>query len=229
MQIRALIFDFDGTILDTETPEFEAWQAIYARYGVELPLEIWTDSIGRGHDTVTFDPYTHLEALLGRAIDHAAVRQAKRARFTQQLETEPVRPGVLAYLKEAQKRGLLLGVASSSDRAWVAGHLERYDLLSFFNVIRCSDDVTRTKPDPELYLTACTALGVAPSEAIAIEDSVNGLKAAQAAGLFAVATPNQITAYLPLADYADLLIPSLSELSLSELLTRAENRLIVSV
>ncbi len=221
MLIRALVFDFDGTILDTETPEFQAWQEVYAEFGASLPLPIWAESIGRGHDTVTFDPYSYLEAQTGQRIDYQTVRMRKRERFTTLILQEKPRAGVVAYLEQARDLGLGLAVASSSDRAWVEGHLKRLNLLSYFALTRCSDDVTRTKPSPDLYLSACEGLGVAPGEAVAFEDSLNGLRAAKAAGLYSVATPNAITKFLPLEPEADLFLPSLADLSLPDLLNRA--------
>jgi beta-phosphoglucomutase-like phosphatase (HAD superfamily) len=113
-----------------------------------------------------------------------------------------------------------LAVASSSSRAWVAGHLQRLGVLERFEVLKCSDDVERVKPDPALYRAACEHLGVPPARAVAIEDSPNGILAAKRAGLFCVAVPNALTGRLVL-DAADLRLASLSELPLANLLTLA--------
>ena len=122
-------------------------------------------------------------------------------------------------MDEARRLGLGLGVASSSDRRWVEGHLERLGLHAHFDVIRCADDVPRVKPDPALYRAVLDAMGVRPEEAVALEDSPNGVLAAKRAGLACVAVPNPLTARLDLSA-ADLRVASLAELSLPELLTR---------
>jgi HAD superfamily hydrolase (TIGR01509 family) len=109
-----------------------------------------------------------------------------------------------------------LAVASSSPRSWVGGHLERLGIIDHFDHLRCADDVRQVKPDPELYLAALAALGVAAHEAIALEDSPNGVLAAKRAGLFCVAVPNSLTRQMPL-DHADRLVDSLADLPLQDL------------
>jgi HAD superfamily hydrolase (TIGR01509 family) len=219
----ALIFDFDGTILDTETPEYRAWSEVYEAHNVELPLALWTDSIGRGHDTVTFDPYGYLESLTGRRVDQVAIRARRRARYHELLALETPRPSILDWLNTARSLGIPLAVASSSNHAWVGGHLKRLGLRDYFEVLRCADDVVRTKPDPELYLSACTALAARPEQCIAIEDSPNGLKAAKQAGLFAVAYPNPMTASLSL-EIADYRMNAAAVVPLREILSLAAGR-----
>ena len=98
-------------------------------------------------------------------------------------------PGVLDYLRDAHRLGLKVGLASSSSCAWVEGHLVRLGLREYFDCVRARDDVSITKPDPALFLSAVETLGVQPCEAIAFEDSRNGLIAARRAGLHCVAVP----------------------------------------
>ena len=212
--IRAIVFDFDGLILDTELPEFQSWQTIYQAHGCMLPFAVWATCIGT---TEAFDPYAYLEEQLGRAVDREAVRLQHRQQCDALIAAQAVLPGVHDYIADARRLGLQLGVASSSSRAWVHGHLTRLELHQHFVCIACRDDVPRTKPDPALYQAALAALGVRPEEAIALEDSPNGILAAKRAGLFCVAVPNVLTRQLPL-DHADLQIPSLAALPLSELL-----------
>ncbi|MBC8103225.1 MAG: HAD-IA family hydrolase [Cytophagales bacterium] len=223
MSIQALIFDFDGTILDTETPEFESWRDVYADHGCELPRLLWENTIGRGKDQITFDPHTYLLERSEKPVDADRIRVWRRERFAQRLAAEPLRAGVLAILLEAKAMGLKLGIASSSDRAWVEGHLKRFEILSFFDATCCADDVSRTKPDPELYRTALARLGAAAAEAIAVEDSPNGLLAAKRAEIFCVAVPNPMTRNL-IFDTPDLVLDSLEERSLAALLEAAESR-----
>jgi beta-phosphoglucomutase-like phosphatase (HAD superfamily) len=110
-------------------------------------------------------------------------------------------------------------VASSGTREWVEGHLAQRDLRRYFGVVRTSADVQRVKPDPELYLSALAALGVEPQHAVAIEDSHHGLLAAKRAGMKCVIAPNPITQGLDFSE-ADLVLQSLAEISLSDLLKR---------
>jgi HAD superfamily hydrolase (TIGR01509 family) len=214
---RALVFDFDGLILDTEGPEFQAWQEIYTAHGCHLALETWAACIGTRD---AFDPYADLAARAGRALDTAAIRTACEARVGELIAREAVRPGVRDYLDEARELGLGLAVASSSSRRWVVGHLERLGLADRFDALRCADDVPRVKPDPDLYFAALDALGAPPAAAIALEDSPNGVLAAKRAGLFCVAVPNPVTARLDL-NAADMRVASLDELPLPALLRRA--------
>jgi HAD superfamily hydrolase (TIGR01509 family) len=212
--IRAIVFDFDGLILDTELPEFQTWQEIYQAHGCTLSFAVWATCIG----TVgAFDPYAYLEEQLGRAVDRAAVEAQQRQRCDTLIAAQTVLPGVHDYLVEARRLGLHVGVASSSSRTWVHGHLTRLELSQHFFCIKCRDDVLHPKPDPALYQAALEALGVEPQEAIALEDSPNGITAAKRAGLFCVAVPNPLTSQLSLA-HADLQIASLAEMPLTRLL-----------
>jgi HAD superfamily hydrolase (TIGR01509 family) len=219
--LRSIVFDFDGVILETEEPELRTWQEIYAEHGETLPVASWVRSVG-GSSEEWFDPYADLETRVGRALDRAALRERRQRRHAEIIRDEPPLPGVELYLEQARSRSLGLAVASSSPTSWVSGHLERLGLIAHFDRVVCRDDVERVKPQPDLYLAAVRALGVEPSEAIAIEDSPNGIAAAKSAGLFCVAVPNAVTRDLPL-DGADLLVESLAVLPLDELLSLARS------
>jgi HAD superfamily hydrolase (TIGR01509 family) len=212
--VDALVFDFDGVVLDTETPDFLTWQEVFHEHGVELDRSLWTGLIGGAAGA--FDLYAHLEGLAGTDVDRDAVRRKRRPRYLDLIEAEPVLPGVREYILEAKRTDLKLGLASSSSRDWVEGHLTSRGLVHHFDCIRGSDDVSRVKPEPELYLSVLDALGARAQSSIAIEDSPNGIAAAKAAGLFCVAVPNRMTKGLPL-QRADLILDSLSDLTLEEL------------
>lgn len=212
--IRALIFDFDGLILDTEIAIFRCWEEVYGQHGQTLDLQTYAACIGTAENV--FDPHQHLESLIGRTLDRQAMTAQRYQRYWDFLDDRPL-PGVEEYLREAKRLGLATAIASSSEVEWVHGHLDRLGLRSYFDVIRCGDQVKRTKPDPELYRTAAEQLGVAPAEAIAFEDSPNGVLAARRAGLYCVAVPNRLTRELDLSA-ADLIIDSLAAMPLSELL-----------
>ncbi len=218
---QAIIFDFDGTIIDTELPDFQSWQETFNAYGYELSFEVWSECIGKAIGS--FDIYGLLDEMVGYAVDRGQVRSRRRARFEELVRDQPIRPGVESYLIEAKQLALSLGIASSSPRAWIDRFLDERALTRYFSAIKTADDVERAKPDPTVFLLACEALGVEPSAAIAIEDSPNGLIAARQAGLFTVVVPNEITARLEF-DPADIVVDSLAELSLSDLLQRASKR-----
>jgi len=213
--IEALLFDFDGLLVDSESVAFQTWQEAYREHGAELAVERWAAAIG----TVGgFDPLEHLEESLGRAIDREAVERAQREREHALAVVQPFRPGVVKYLEEARAQGLRVAFVSSASNAWISGHLERLETVDGWACIVCANgDEARAKPRPTLYLEALENLGVAPEAAIAFEDSPNGVAAARAAEIFCVAVPNSVTAQLDLSE-ADLLVESLEAISLRELL-----------
>ena len=215
--IKAIVFDFDGLIIDTETPEFDSWQEIFESYGVRLERETWESQIGRGHEV--FDIYSHLADLCGRHIDREVVRPRMRRRYLELIELNPILPGVKDYIVTAKKMGIKLAIASSSRGGWAYGHLERRNLLHHFEFILSAEDVKNPKPDPELYATAIERLGVRAKNAFAIEDSAVGLTAARAAGLSCVVVPNPMTRGMDFSD-ADIRLNSLLDLSLGELIER---------
>jgi HAD superfamily hydrolase (TIGR01509 family) len=217
--IKALIFDFDGLILDTETTEFRVWQSIYREYGQEMLPETWGQVVG-GYGISNFDGAVQLAELVGDGANVDALRARFRSESDALILQQPVLPGVVGYLEDAHRLGLRLAVASSSPHSWVDTHLARLGLADRFDVIICGDDVPpgRTKPHPDLFLKALDALDVKPHEAIVFEDSPNGVKAARAAGIFVVRVPNPITALLK-TDSANLSLDSLAQISLQEILS----------
>jgi HAD superfamily hydrolase (TIGR01509 family) len=216
--IRAIIFDFDGLILDTEEPIYRSWLEVYEAHGEALPFERWVKIVGS--TTAHFHPQEHLEERLGRPLSQDVI-DGRVARRTELILAQQLLPGILQHIDAARSLGLKLGVASSSTREWVSGHLDRLGILGRFDCMRCRDDVPNAKPAPDLYIAVLDCLGVSASEAVAIEDSPNGVIAAKSAGLRCVAIPNTITANLDLSP-ADLMLRSLSEVTLSDLLQRLE-------
>ena len=215
--IRALVFDFDGLILETETPILQAWSEVYAEHGQRIPMDKWHQILGGAR--VDFDPLEHLAALVGEGLDRDGIRTRRDARRTELIEALDVMDGVRDYIADAQRLGLRLAVASSSTRRWVLGHLERLGIHEHWDAVRCRDDVEHAKPAPDLYRAAVDALHVAPRDAVAFEDAPNGVAAAKAAGLWCVAVPNALTRDLDLSA-ADLRLGSLGDEPLERLLER---------
>jgi HAD superfamily hydrolase (TIGR01509 family) len=204
--IRALIFDFDGLILDTETCVFEAWRNTYADHGQVLPRDRWLEAIGSDH--ASYDPLEHLRALVSTELNVEEIHRRRRAFHDEQIQRLEQMPGVLSSLEHARAEQLGLAIASSSSMEWVGGHIERLGLSHFFAEIVTIDQVRAAKPAPDLYLRATELLGVDPADAIAVEDSPNGVAAAKAAGLYCVAVPGPMTRTLSF-DAADRVLPSL--------------------
>jgi HAD superfamily hydrolase (TIGR01509 family) len=222
--ITALIFDFDGLIIDTETPAFASRQMIYAGYGLELALERRQHALGSNR---SFDAVAHLVTLLeqgptperAHTLDHAEVR-ARRQQLKQRLSADqPLLPGVLTKLDEARAMGLPCAVASSSGRDWVAGWLRRHAIYERFVCVRTGDDVAATRPAPDLFLSAAAGLERSPEQCMVFEGLPNGILAARAAGMRVVAVPGAISRHFDLPP-ADLVLPALDALPLDALLQK---------
>jgi HAD superfamily hydrolase (TIGR01509 family) len=218
--IRALIFDFDGLILDTEGPAYQSWLEIFEEFGAQLPLSKWETWIGGS--PLGFDPCGYLESQLGRPVDRETLTARQLKREAELNAVQKALPGVEEYVADAKRLGLKLGVASSSDRPWVLRHLARLGLLEQFDCIKAAEDVEKVKPEPDLFLAVLDDLSVGPEEAIALEDSPHGITSAQAAGLFCVVVPNALTSQLS-TDHADLHLDSLADMPLEKLLSRVSS------
>jgi HAD superfamily hydrolase (TIGR01509 family) len=191
--MKALIFDFDGTILDTETPEFIVWTALYQRFGQVLSATDWGRGIGTWGG---FDPWVDLETKLGFELPRETLQVEHRAEVLQRIDASDLLAGVKDLLLEAKAAGLKLAIASSSDHDWVSGWTQKHGILEFFDALATRYEVEHVKPDPALFLLALHKLGVAPHEAVVLEDSPNGAKAALAAGIPCVVIPNTVTKHL---------------------------------
>lgn len=220
-KIKGFIFDFDGLILDTESAIFQSWQEVYQAYGGHLSLADWVKIIGTAD--LFFDPQKELEHQIGYKLDWKPIETQRRASELALIEKLSPLPGVSELLQEAKAHGFKIALASSSPCSWVTEHLTRLDLIRYFDCLIASDDVQRTKPDPELFLTALKRLGIDAEEAVVFEDSLNGVLAAKRAGIFVVAIPNPLTDRLPL-EQADLRVQTLASLSLETLLKMIDQR-----
>ena len=194
---RALIFDFDGLILDTETAVYEGWRELYAEHGHPLPLETWAQCVGS--DFGVYDPAAALEKLVGTGalLDWPALTTRRRQRVSEILVGKDTLPGVRQLLREAGDHNIPCAVASSSPHEWVDRWLKQLGLWDYFFNITCLEDTGgKVKPDPSLFLHAASKLEVDPTQAVVFEDSLNGLRAATAAGMRCVVVPCAITSHL---------------------------------
>ncbi|MBP1994070.1 HAD family hydrolase [Paenibacillus eucommiae] len=211
--IKAVVFDFDGLIIDTETTWFDSYYEVLSSYNIEFPLDVFSRCIG----THGSELQLHLEALTGNAETTRVIETSVLELHKTKMLSVEAREGVRDYLEAARRLGLRIGLASSSNRLWIDNFLAVLGLNEYFEVIKSSDDVAHVKPDPELYVQAVEALGIEPFEALAFEDSVNGSKAAKAAGLYCVIVPNPVTEKLAFENY-DMRIQSMGDLPLEALI-----------
>lgn len=216
MELSALVFDFDGLLLDTETSAFVTAAEVFAAHQVTLDRAWWLSIIG----TADHPHWSEvLEAQLGGPLpDRDAVLAERIERHRALIAAEAVRPGIVELLDGADTADVPCAVASSSPRHWVEGHLERLGLRHRFAAVRSRDDVApgRTKPAPDLFTAACDALAVDPPTAVALEDSAPGVAAALAAGMRVVGVPAGLTADADLSA-AHLVVPTLADVDLARL------------
>lgn len=211
--IRALVFDFDGLILDTETPLIDSYGDVHSAHGVPFDHAVFLRSVG--HADYAFDPWHGFSP----HADRAALEVERRARKEERLRRQTLLPGVAALLDAAREGGLRVGLASNSEHAWVEPHLTRLGLLARFEFLACREDVASPKPEPDLYRLVLQHFGLRGREAIAFEDSHTGALAAKRAGLWCVAVPNASTAHHDFA-HADLRVASLAACTLAALVAR---------
>jgi HAD superfamily hydrolase (TIGR01509 family) len=214
--VRALLFDFDGTMLETESSSYGSWRELLAEHDYDLTHDTWSAAVGT-IDGV--DPVELLESHLGAPVDRDALQHRQAALHREMLTEEVLRPGIQRIVDEARARGVHTAIVTSASERWVREHLGRLDLDAHWEHIVAADgDPDRAKPAPLLYEEALALLGIAPAEGVAIEDSPNGIAAAKAAGLVTVAFPNPITARMDLG-HADVVLHDLDGLGLEGLLT----------
>jgi HAD superfamily hydrolase (TIGR01509 family) len=220
MPLRAFLFDFDGLLLDTEFASRAGWQLLYRDHGHELPEDLWATLVGTTH--APWDPMEHLEELVGAPLERETLNERRYAHEIALIEAEELRPGIAEYLAAAREHDLKRAIVSSSSRRWIDMHLERLEEAVGWDAICTADgDPVRAKPAPTLYLEALDAIGVSADEAVAFEDSPNGVLAGKAAGLFCVAVPNEVTRELGLEEAgADLVLDSLADLPPEQLFAR---------
>jgi putative hydrolase of the HAD superfamily len=217
--VKAVIFDFDGLIVDTESMWFEAFKETMAEYGCDLRLEDFVVSVGTTDDLL----FERLAAIAQKPFERADIERKTRELYQKKIPELRLRDGVIDYLQTAKALNLKIGLASSSSREWVQSFLHRFAIAEFFDVIKTADDVENVKPNPELYLRAIRELGVEAHEALAFEDSQHGLTAAVQAGLSCIIVPNRVTSFLEFAGHLHRL-SSMADVPLPDVLTLAAQK-----
>lgn len=189
-QVTAVIFDMDGVLFDTERICMEAWREIAAERRLENIEKAVLGCVGLNRrDTKAF-----FEREYGTDFDYEAYHAACSARFHEKIRQFglPMKTGVKEILAFLKQNGYKIGLASSTSKQGVEGHISSAGIADYFEVIIGGDMVEHSKPEPDIYLLACRQLEVKPENAIAIEDSPNGIFSAHAAGLQVVMVPDMI-------------------------------------
>lgn len=205
MAIRAVIFDMDGVIVDSEPYSMQALIDILRQYGVE-PTE---NDLRRSYGRRIRDDFLDYFSRYGVTADVNIAIAHKDARYYHLAagHLQPF-PGVMPLLKRLRDQGYRLALASSGDRVKVAFGMQALKLHRTFEAIVSGDDVAHSKPDPEIYLTAAQRLGVSPVECVAIEDAPAGVEAAKRAGMCCIAVTNSVAREQ--LHTADLIVTSLA-------------------
>jgi len=212
--VSAVVFDFDGLLMDTESTSLASWRYEWSQWG--LSLDEGTFFADHGGD-VTEERYASLAAAAGPSYDRQ-LSHARRTAYRDRLHQElGLAAGIPGWISDAASLGLRLAVASSSPRSWVAGHLERAGVAEIFEVLACGDEVAGHKPAPDVYVLALHRLGVGSGCAVAVEDTAHGVAAARAAGLRCIAIPNRFADRSRFGE-ANLVLASAAEMSLSQAL-----------
>ncbi len=214
--LDAVVFDCDGLLIDSESVIFETAVAAFATHGHQLTMEAWSIVVGT-HDNDGEAEWDRLCAALGVTFAKEDYLAAYEAQDRSNRDSLPALPGVRELVAELEEAGVPMGVASSSSFAWVERHVHRLELHTQLTALVGRDTVGNVgKPEPDVYLHACSLLGAAPSRSVAIEDSGHGVASAKAAGMVAVAVPTLLTRPHDFSA-ADLVVPSLEDLDLATL------------
>mgnify|MGYP001235033524 CR=1 FL=1 len=219
--IKGIILDFDGLIIDTESAWYEALDRVFETYQVKLPFDLWVKCVGASHEV--FDPYQYFAEHCRTTYDIEDIKERVHEQHSVIMSQRELRPGVVDYLQTARSMGLRVGIASSSHLSWIKPYLQKFQIESYIESIRCADYVKRVKPDPEVYKLALQSLELQPEETIAFEDSPNGAKAAYLAGLHVVTVPNEVTERLQFGPHS-LRLKSMSEMPLADVIQRVMER-----
>lgn len=208
--LKAVIFDVDGTLLDTERIYMQAWKDAAAELGYEI-----TDELLRKTRAINVrDAAKIFEENIGNGFSYDKTR-AVRVRIAEEIikrESPILKPGVTELLDWLTEHNIRLSVASSTHLKGTKEHLDESKILDRFEVVVGGDMVTKGKPNPDIFLKAAELLGLEPSECIVVEDSPAGIRAAVAAGMKAVLVPDQAAITQEIIDMSDAVLKSLHDM-----------------
>jgi HAD superfamily hydrolase (TIGR01509 family) len=214
-KLAAVIFDFDGVILDSETPEYESHKQVFEMFGVPLSHDDYLRQVGLYHVDHETEWFTRLCELSPAPPDRATYDAERKRIFSALVPREPM-PGILDLLDALGDAGVPLAIASTSTSRWVVPAAERLGVRARFAAVVTGDDVQRRKPAPDVYLEAARRLRADPARSVAVEDSAPGIISARAAGMKTVAIPHWLTEGHDLSA-ADLRVAHAGELTLDRL------------
>lgn len=190
MKYKAVIFDMDGVIFDSERLVLEGWQEIAAKYGIEGSEEVLPRCLGVNAQATReiFREY------YGQDFPYDTYKKEASALFHSRYGNGklPLKPGVKELLSYLKEKGYLVGLASSTRQAIVEQEIRDAGLMPYFDNLVCGDMLKRSKPEPDIYLKACENLDVEPRMAVAVEDSYNGIRSAKRAGMVPVMVPDMV-------------------------------------
>lgn len=188
--LKALIFDFDGVIVDTETQWYEIYRDwLKEEYNYDLNIRDYLVCVGANSREL----FAFLREAIGPEVDGEAFERSATDEFIRRSSVLPLMKGVEALIKDAKARGLKLAIATSATRRKPESHLKRLGILEYFDAFSTAELCENIKPAPDLFLKAAELLKVSPEECLAIEDSGNGLISANRAGMRCLLVPNDIT------------------------------------
>ncbi len=188
--MKAIIFDMDGVLFDTETVCLEAWMEVARKNQLPEMEKVFPKCIGLN---VT-DTEIVMKDAYGPNIDFPELKRQMSEEFWRYVEQngQPEKPGIHQILEWLQTSPYKVGLASSTRKASILKHLEDAGIAEYFEVVVSGDMVEHSKPNPDIYLLACREIGVEPSEAYAVEDSYNGIRSAYTAGMKPLMVPDML-------------------------------------
>ncbi len=206
--IKAVIFDMDGTLIDSERIAIIAWNRSAKRFGFEIPLEMLHGFIGKTR-----------AACMGTLIERVGSERIANEMFEDHKVIEDelyptmldLKPGAREIVESLHARGLKLAVATSTRTIQAHEKFDRFGLTPYFDVLTCGDELNRSKPEPDIFLLAASRLGVDPADCVVVEDSFNGVRAGHAADMHTVMVPDINNPTKEIAELAEAVVPSLSD------------------